>query len=116
GYPSEMIQLLDANPGLRSRFNKFIEFPDYNVEELRQILRRFVASSQYVLDTRAEARAIELLAEIYRSRDDKFGNARAVRNLFEIMLTRHAERIARMDAPSIEDLSNITIEDIPGNQ
>ncbi len=81
GYPDEMRQFLDANPGLRSRFphSNQIHLPDYTNEELLQIAEKFAMDNDYLL---ADEGKLELLQRIEKERvDDTFGNARTVKNI-----------------------------------
>ena len=91
GYPRLMGQFLDSNPGLRSRFSRQIVFPDYATTELVEITRRLASASHYELDDHVEAALIAIFAGVRR--DEKFGNARFARTLFEQALNAHALRI-----------------------
>jgi SpoVK/Ycf46/Vps4 family AAA+-type ATPase len=95
GYPRLMRDFLESNPGLRSRFSREIDFPDYSTPELVQITRRFVSDHHYALAEGGDA----ALAEIFDGarRGEGFGNARFARTLFEQALNAHALRLA--DAP-----------------
>ncbi len=111
GYTEPMERFLDSNPGLESRFNKYIEFPDYNGDELNAIFHSQCRKNGYELDEEAEAAAKEFFAELYENRDENFGNGRDVRNRFEDMVVRQANRVAAMEAPSKEDLVTFTKAD-----
>jgi SpoVK/Ycf46/Vps4 family AAA+-type ATPase len=114
GYTNRMKQFIDQNPGLQSRFNRFVDFPDYSPEALDQIFQGLVASKGYVLDQQAQALAASVLAAIHKKRDDKFGNARTVRNLFERAISNQADRLAAtIDQPDKQKLVTILNEDIP---
>jgi stage V sporulation protein K len=95
GYPRLMRDFLGSNPGLRSRFSREIDFPDYSTDELIEITRRFVAEHQYVLGEGSEVALLEIFAGA--ARGEGFGNARFARTLFEQALNAHALRLA--DAP-----------------
>ncbi|RMG82400.1 MAG: AAA family ATPase, partial [Bacteroidetes bacterium] len=73
GYPDEMKQFLDSNPGLKSRFKFYFEFPDYLPQELSQIAEYACAEKEVVLSDEAKARVDELITEAYRNRDKTFG-------------------------------------------
>ncbi len=111
GYTEPMERFLDSNPGLESRFNKYITFPDYNGEELDAIFRGMCRKNGYELDEEADAYAREYFQSLYDGRDENFGNGRDVRNRFEDMVVRQANRIAAMEAPSKEDLARFTKAD-----
>ena len=91
GYPRLMYRFLESNPGLRSRFSREIDFPDYATDELVEIFGRFAAESEYTLADGAE----EALRGIFEraERDDSFGNARFARTLFEQSLNAQALRL-----------------------
>lgn len=113
GYPSKMSDFISSNPGLRSRFNKYIDFPDYEAVELLMIFDRLCTESRYTLTPDARRRIAEALASLHQMRDSEFGNARAVRNLFEHTLRHHANRLMRIPSPTPQDLSTITGSDLP---
>lgn len=104
GYPEPMDRFISANPGLESRFGKYFHFDDYNGEQLFEIFKSQCRKNQYEPDETAAAYARKLLAELYENRDENFGNARDVRNIFEKAVARHSDRVAAMDAPTREDL------------
>src|SRR3954468_6504749 len=95
GYPRLMRRFLESNPGLRSRFSREIEFPDYSTDDLVEIFRRFAAEAEYALGEGAE----ESLRAIFHNaeRDDSFGNARFARTLFEQSLNAQALRLGAGD-------------------
>jgi AAA+ superfamily predicted ATPase len=95
GYPVEMKRFLDANPGLQSRFNKSLSFPDYQPEELMQIFLRLCTESDYKLSEDARVRLSTYFQVAYQKRDLKFGNARLVRNIFEKVVTNVANRVVQ---------------------
>ncbi len=107
----KMEKFLDSNPGLESRFNKYITFPDYNGEELNAIFHLQCKKNGYELDEEAEAAAAEFFNDLYENRDENFGNGRDVRNRFEDMVIRQANRVAAMEDPSKEDLITFTKAD-----
>ena len=111
GYDGLMERFIHSNPGLESRFNRFLHFADYTAEELLDIFRMQCRKGCYTLDPAAEAPLRALLAQ--RMGDAvSFGNARGVRNLFEQILVRQAGRLAAMDTVSREDLMRLTAEDV----
>ena len=112
GYDDEMKAFIDSNPGLRSRFNRYIHFDDYSAEELWQIFSQFLQTHDYVIDDDAAARLRRLFCEIEGRQDKTFGNARFVRNLFEKILENQALRISAEARTDKKSLQRITISDI----
>lgn len=112
GYATLMPRFIDSNPGLKSRFNKYLYFEDYNGDELFEIFQGRVKRNDYRLDEAAEAAVKDHLQELYEDRDDNFGNARDVRNLFEKIVAAQADRVAGLENPSDEDICTITVEDL----
>ena len=110
GYPDEMAGLIDTNPGLKSRFTRTIHFPDYTTEELLAIFESMSAKSSYHLDEGGALRLAEVIDAEPRSRG--FGNARFVRNVFEASVSRQAERLASVEAPTDEQLTTLTADDV----
>jgi hypothetical protein len=111
GYTQPMEGFLSSNPGLESRFNKYITFPDYNGEELNAIFHGLCQKNGYELDEEAEAFSQEYFAALYEGRDENFGNGRDVRNCFEAMMVRQANRVAVLEAPEKQDLVQFTRAD-----
>jgi hypothetical protein len=107
-----MRRFLDSNPGLRSRFSREIDFPDYSTEELVEIFRRFAADSEYTLGEGAD----EALRSIFAGaeRDEAFGNARFARTLFEQSLNAQALRLGEGDVEQLtpEELTCLTPADV----
>ncbi len=114
GYPDRMTTFLAANPGLESRFTRFIRFDDYHVSELCQIFDGMCQRMSYSLTPQARANLAILFNHAYAARDDKFGNARFVRNVFERAVGNNSDRLAAMDGViSKQMLSTIEAADIP---
>lgn len=112
GYENEMRRFIGSNPGLKSRFTKYVHFEDYNGEELAQIFRRFAAKDAYTFGEGAEDALDALCAEMYRRRDKNFGNARDVRNLFADVIGNLADRVSGGENFSEAELLQITKADI----
>ncbi len=112
GYSSLMPGFISSNPGLESRFNKYLHFEDYDGEQLFRILESFVRRGNYILSDGAARAARKLLEEMYQERGENFGNAREVRNLFERMVTAHAGRVAELDSPTDRELQLLTLSDL----
>lgn len=113
GYENEMKQFIDSNPGLQSRFNRYIHFSDYSANELMQIFKKNVEKLEYKLTQSAEAKLQYYLSQAVANKDQNFGNARFVRNLFEKTLENQATRLASVTKLTTETLSEITEKDIP---
>jgi SpoVK/Ycf46/Vps4 family AAA+-type ATPase len=111
GYPDQMRDFLGSNPGLASRFPEVVEFPDYSPDELFAILGRFCAAGAYRMHPSAEKRAAEIVRGMWERRDRSFGNARAVRNLFEDAIAEQANRVVREGVMDREAISLLTEED-----
>ena len=107
GYTDEMRTFIESNPGLRSRFTRVIEFPDYLAEELEVIFLRLAERNQYTLTTNAMRALRARLAEAVATKDRTFGNGRFARNLFERAIERQATRLA-----DVSDLSSDALEQI----
>ena len=112
GYPDKMEEFLDSNPGLESRFNKYINFDDYSPEELMAIFDRMCEKNGYKTTDEARKKVSCMLKTLYESRSDSFANARTVRNLFEKLLTIHADRLAGRENVTDEELATIMPEDV----
>ena len=110
GYDGLMQQFIHSNPGLESRFNRFMHFEDYTPEEMLEILLMRAEKSMYTLDDEARAAARNWIAEA--SADATFGNGRGVRNLFERMLTQQANRVSALSDPTVDQLMAITADDV----
>ena len=111
GYTENMTHFIMTNPGLESRFNKYIEFTDYNAEELFQIFMRLAHKYDYLVDEEAQQIIKDLINTEIESKDKQFGNARFVRNLFENILANQANRLANNNTLSSESLRTIVKED-----
>jgi type VII secretion ATPase EccA len=113
GYSAEMQQFIDSNPGLQSRFNRYIEFPDYSAEELYQVFEKNAKEFDYKISKDAEMPLKEYLTNKVANKDKNFGNARFVRNLFEKTIERQANRLSKEVHLTDEKLSEICSIDIP---
>ena len=111
GYTDLMEKFIDSNPGLRSRFNKYIDFADYTADEMFAIFKLNCSKSFYVLDSAAENKIKEYFTLVSEAAGE-FGNARGVRNTFEKILTEQANRIASLPSVSRDDLMKITEDDV----
>jgi len=112
GYKEEMKQFVESNPGLRSRFTRFIDFPDYTSEELYGIYMLRVNKYGYKLNAEADAYLKEMLKYVVEHKNRNFGNGRYVRNLFESCVTYQASRLGSIKDPTKEQLQLLTKSDI----
>ena len=112
GYDEPMERFIDSNPGLQSRFNKYMYFADYTGEELMAMFRIHCKKNGYALTPEAEEYAVAYFNDMYENRDDNFGNGRDVRNRFEDAVARQANRVSQMENPSKEDLMALLPEDL----
>lgn len=112
GYTELMGDFIHSNPGLESRFNKYFYFEDYTGEQLMEIFRSMCERQGYVLNSEAEKYAENMLEELYEERDENFGNARDVRNLFERTVARQSDRVAEVESPTRQQLMELTISDL----
>ncbi len=97
GYTGKMSEFLATNPGLQSRFTRFLDFTDYHVAEMCQIYERMCTSNGYALEPATRGNLSILLNLAYANRTETFGNARFVRNLFETTIANQANRLARSE-------------------
>lgn len=114
GYTEPMGRFLESNPGLRSRFTRKIHFSDYSPEDMVDIFDRMLGKDEYHLEDAARAKAYRLFREMHAARDESFGNARDVRNVYEAAITSQMDRVSVLEEPTDEMLSTILATDIPG--
>ncbi|MBB5332556.1 TM2 domain-containing membrane protein YozV/SpoVK/Ycf46/Vps4 family AAA+-type ATPase [Chryseobacterium koreense] len=112
GYTNEMTNFIDTNPGFKSRFNRYINFPDYTPSELFEIFESNCVKLDYQLTEEAETKLKLVFENAYSTRDRSFGNGRFVRNVFEKTLEQQANRIAKESNLTKEILTTITENDI----
>ena len=115
GYETEMNHFINSNPGLKSRFNRYFHFNDYNSTELTEIYKRIADKSGFVLKDEAQKRLNDLFENLCSTKDDKFGNARLARNIFEKTFEKHANRTSTIAPITRDILTTIEEVDIPFN-
>jgi SpoVK/Ycf46/Vps4 family AAA+-type ATPase len=113
GYPDEMKRFINSNPGLKSRFNRFFYFDHYTPEELLQIFDIFMQNASFTLTGPGRRAVLNLLSQFHGGRNKSFGNGRFVRNLFERMVERQANRIASITPLTEQVLCALTKADVP---
>lgn len=111
GYDALMDKFIHSNPGLESRFNRFMHFDDYTLDEMIGIFKLDIRKGRYVMDEEAEKAVRDYIAFANVS-SISFGNARGVRNIYERILVEQANRLAKLSDPTVEDLCAITRDDI----
>jgi Holliday junction resolvasome RuvABC ATP-dependent DNA helicase subunit len=109
GYAGEMQRFIGSNPGLKSRFTRYIDFEDYAVGECMSIFRKMVGDSHYSLTAEAKASAEVTIAEMINQEQPHFANGRSVRNLFEKVRERQNMRVVLEE---VNDITLIEAEDI----
>ena len=110
GYTELMDRFIHSNPGLESRFNRFLMFEDYTPEQMVAIFKMQCKKGCYMLAQGTEELVRDFIAE--ESADDSFGNARGVRNLFEHILVAQNNRLAKMENVTRDDLMQILPDDV----
>ncbi len=111
GYDGLMDRFIHSNPGLESRFNRYLHFDDYTLDEMIAIFEMQCRKGCYELDETAQE-AARAQIEKENTNSISFGNARGIRNIFERVLVAQANRLAGMENVTREDLMKITAEDI----
>ena len=112
GYTELMETFINSNPGLKSRFNKFIEFPDYTEEELYEIFMLRCRKYSYTLTEEADALLKKIMHDKVAHKGPNFANAREARNLFEAAVTNQATRIADLEVIPDDILSVLEASDL----
>lgn len=110
GYVDEMSKFINMNPGLRSRFNKYIHFANYSPEEMLEIFCLQCDNAKFILSDEAKSKAFEFFQN--NQNDPTFGNARGVRNFFDRTVMSQATRILTLRNPSESEFRTIRQEDI----
>lgn len=116
GYTGQMEDFINSNPGLKSRFNKYIDFPDYTVEELMEIFETDCKKYDYVAGDDVMPQIRAMIIQRKHDAGKNYANARDVRNLFEEIITNQAQRVAAMDSPGKDDMERILPEDLVDTQ
>ncbi|HQL82255.1 MAG TPA: AAA family ATPase, partial [Spirochaetota bacterium] len=115
-YTDEMDRFIKSNPGLRSRFSRYFYFDHYRPEELMRIFDSFCVNAKFTVRDDARKAMLALLTALYGRRDRAFGNGRLVRNIFERVVERQANRLAGVTPLTDELLCTIEAGDVPGEK
>ncbi len=112
GYPDLMEEFLESNPGLRSRFNKYINFEDYKPVELTEIFKHMCQKAGYSINNDVEQYVMRLMENTFNNRSENFANAREVRNIFERAVTNQANRLVFDTELTNDQLMELTEQDV----
>ena len=115
GYRQEMDNLFRINPGVRSRFSYFLNIDDYTPDQLLQIMDVFAKDKKYRFTDEAKELTLKMITELYNSRDKDFANGRTMRQLFDKIVSKQAERLQKVDVSMLsnEQMMTIDVADIP---
>jgi stage V sporulation protein K len=113
GYDEPMKLFIESNPGLRSRFNRFFTFEHFKPEQLMLVFESCCKTSDFVLSDEAKEKLSDTFEILYSKKDEGFGNARVVRNLFEKSVQNQANRIVKIKKITPKILKTLSEEDIP---
>jgi len=112
GYTEPMERFIESNPGLQSRFNKYLHFEDYSPDDLTSIFVNLAKQHDYKLTDTAQAKVTSVFRHAHQNRSKTFGNARLARNLFEKAISNHAMRIGSLANVSESDLITLAAQDV----
>ena len=114
GYTDLMEDFLNSNPGLRSRFSQTLYFEDYDGAQMHEIFRKMCRDAGMIVTEEADERMRTYFYDLYENRGVNFANARDVRNAFEKILARQANRLASVTDAELtnEMLMEIQTEDV----
>ena len=112
GYSNLMDKFIESNPGLKSRFNKYINFPDYDQSELIQIFEGLCSKYGLIVTPDAQLAADDYIIKMEKNKDSNFGNGRDVRNFFEKVLEKQAVRVTKMPNATDDEYLTVLAEDI----
>jgi Cdc6-like AAA superfamily ATPase len=115
GYTGPMEEFINSNPGLESRFTNYLNFPDYQPEDLAEIFQRMAAQSGLVCSPETEKKVLTLCKNLYAARNAQFGNAREMRNLFESAVRNQSTRLVASGQCDRDALTTLLPEDVPDN-
>ena len=115
GYRSEMENLFRINVGFRSRFSYFLNIDDYTPDQLFQIMEVFAREKKYQFAADAKELTLKMITELYNSREKDFANGRTMRQLFDKICAKQAERLQKVDISTLtnDELMTIVVDDIP---
>jgi SpoVK/Ycf46/Vps4 family AAA+-type ATPase len=109
GYEEEMQRFIKSNPGLQSRFNRYISFADYGPDEMYRMFRNLLSDYGFYMDDNAGMEVMAYFMDACKYHDSDFANGRTVRNYFESIVKKQADRLAETGKG---DLQEFTLEDV----
>lgn len=112
GYTDEIMQFIHTNPGLESRFNHYINFPDYTTDELIAIFHSYLKQYEYKLTDSAQTQLQQIFESVTTHKTINFGNARFVRNFYEETIKNQANRLSKEGNLSADKLNTIEQQDL----
>ena len=112
GYTEPMIKFFESNPGLKSRFNTFIEFDDYSSDELLSIVESICNDNCYTLSEGLRTKLESYFRAELEKKDEHFANGRLARNVYDDLVMAHAKRIIGIDNPTDEELTTLVDDDL----
>ena len=115
GYNEPMKQFIASNPGLESRFTNYLNFPDYSPAELAEIFHRMAAQSGLVCSPETEQAVLAICKNLHTARNEQFGNAREMRNLFEAAVRNQSTRLVSSGQCDRDALTTLLPEDLPAD-
>jgi hypothetical protein len=113
GYTGPMQEFINSNPGLESRFTNYLNFPDYQPDDLAEIFHRMAAQSGLICSPETETKVLMLCTNLYAARNAQFGNAREMRNMFESAVRNQSTRLVASGQCDHEALTILLPEDVP---
>ena len=111
GYTEPMKKFFESNPGLKSRFNTFIEFDDFKSDELMDILLNMCKHNNYELSDELLAKMKIYFEQQIENKGEDFANGRLVRNIYDHLVMTHAKRVVNMSNVTKVDLTLIVEQD-----
>lgn len=113
GYPEEMEQFLESNPGLNSRFRTKILFEDYSPPELMDIFKNMCKNYALTPTKEAELSVLKFFQKRCEENNENFANARDVRNFVDSAISNQANRIAKISGDISNDiLTSLELSDV----
>ncbi len=116
GYTEEMHRFINSNPGLKSRFKKFLHFDDYNAEQMTKIFYKMAEGEEYAVDADANILINGYFDQLYRTRSTRFGNAREVRNFYQDVIAKVAGRHARGTVMAEDRIQKSDVQAVVGRK